>query len=282
MKFPDFTGTLYIDPSFKKADALRHQAVIRFDRSGYTIAVTDNANKNVLFAAITDNLPDFDRRAEIIPGKDLQSIFGILPEDIPAIILFSGNKAILVPGNINNKDIAEVATGFNFDLQPGDVVLWSPVESLNATIIYTAAQGALDFSERIFKNSKKNHIGSVIIGNDHRINTGKEATGCSVYLSEGDFFVHVMKQGRSCYFNNFSYKTPEEFVYYMVAIAKTAEIPLSSFPVIISGHAGADNPAITGLKEFCPHVSMSKPATGSGIIPESEFHKFHELIAALS
>lgn len=283
MNLSDFSGKLFLDPCFKVADPAIHHTIIRLDHNGLTLVVADKKNKRIVFAALTRYETESNKEPEIISQSDLHLLSTILTAGTPGSILFSGTRAILFPGVVNDTSEATGAFGLCFDPLKDETVMLSPVEKIGATLLFGLNKPTFDLAKKLPNNYKMIHLGSVMIENDHqRLNKNSNAL-CSVYLENHDFFVHVIKQKKTSYFNSFGYKSPEEFVYYLVAIANTLEIPLSELPVTIAGPVDADNATITGLMAFCPNVSISKSVNiNCDIIPEADQHKFLELTAIIS
>lgn len=205
------------DKSYQKSKASTYKLYVEVSYSSLQQLVLDTTTntfigfKEHVFADVNNDFTLCKQLEEVIKSDEL---FNQNYKSI--IIALVNNRATLVPNAIYKSEQLDSYHHFNFSIQEDDQFYTDKLINLNAHNVYSISKNISSLFNHL-KNVQFKHFSSSLIEAaliDAKVN--KAISSIYVNVLPSSFQVIVIKNQKLEFFNSFTYKTNEDFIYYLL------------------------------------------------------------------
>ena len=126
------------------------------------------------------------------------------------------------------------------------------------------------------------HHGTVLIGSLLACTEVKNEPICFAYVRPEEFDLVIIQQKKLLFFNSFSYKTPEDFLYYLLFTMEQLQLDTGETKVRVFGTVEEGDRLFDLCQEYIQHLSVYLPAfpgglSGEGVSLQDNYLEIHAL-----
>lgn len=218
------------DKSYKKL-------IIQVSFNGLSFCVFDTLNGNPIVLQHV-HFDAFQRSAKI---EDLfASVFKENPELSyqydEIVILHSNNLSTFVPTALFNEEFLGSYLQYNTKVFETDFFTFDELEKYEMNNVYIPYVNTNNFFIDQFGSFDYKHSNSILVSKLLDFSKNNEERKMFVHLSESHFEIIVVQNQKLHLFNSFDYKTPEDFIYYILFSAEQLQLNPESFKMELLGN----------------------------------------------
>ena len=211
-----------------------------------------------------------------------QDIFNWNYESIK--INLDSNKSTIVPNSFFEKKIIEKYLYFNEKFNKQEIDFFcDELKYMDATVISSTPKKLTFLLKKKFKKIKIQSHSSVFIDSILRKCAQSKENEIFIDLSANRFDIGVVKQSKLFLYNNFTFLSKNDFLYYILNCYNTLNLDSKKDKLYISGEFETDK-IIPDLKEYLYNILLQKRITSLNYsnvfnkMPDFYFHKLFNLI----
>jgi len=226
-----------IDKSFRESQTKNYILSMQISLHGLVFSVfsIDNS-KFIVFEAYT--FKDVET-----PGKIPLQLDLILNEKpwfaFPykkVFVLYQNNLNTLIPTVLFDKDKINLYLGFNQILQKNSRIVYDELSNTSASNIYYLPNLIAEKVKAFWPNSIIKHSSSVLIEGLTRIYKNKTNQNILfLNLQENSFDIVNLRSNKLFYFNNFGFRTKEDFIYFLLSAIEHLNLNPEDVEIILMG-----------------------------------------------
>ncbi len=248
----------FFDKSFKTTQTRSYVMSAVFDMSRIVISIF-NPEKNkhlALLAYETDGLDEFQK----IPGffdKILNTIDWFTFPFHEVNILFQNKLNTLVPAPLFDVENKNFYLGFNHAFQENSRIVFDPLKTNEAVNVYYIPNPFVEKVKDLWPNAKISHFSSALIES--------LAIGFKNKIDNNRLFVHVeaktfsavyFKDNKLHFYNQFSYRTQEDFIYFLLAAIEQLSLNPEDVKLCLLGLIDKSAAVYGLLYRYIRHISF--------------------------
>jgi hypothetical protein len=187
----------------------------------------------------------------------------------------------LIPNSLFDKEYLREYLNLNTTVHNKEVY-YHKQSTMDAVNIFAAEKEIIEWFQSKYphKNIKVLHYTSPFI-EGIMINESQKDERAMYIVSEKDYMAIIVRNNKKLEFcNNFSYRTPEDFLYFVMFVFDQLKLNPEVTPVTVWGELSNDSPIYSKLYKYIRNVSFgNKPSTlNFGYQFDEVFdHKFYDL-----
>ena len=197
------------------------QLSIQFSLDGFSFSINSlSLEKTLFFSKYTFN-SSLQSPEKLL--KEITSIFETdtnLQQDFEKVVVFhQNNLATIVPNEYFNENSLKDYLNFTIKTLATDFISYDGIDDIEAKNVYIPYVNINNYLFQNFGEFEYKHHASELIEKLITKNSGEEKQ-VFINVSKTSFDVVVLQQKNLILYNNFTYKTKEDFIYYVLFIAE--------------------------------------------------------------
>ena len=256
---------------------------VQFSLTGLSFLVTQPSTKEVSFflEKKLESNPSPEELLECLK-KAIRENEGLQENFDEIIVIYATNLYALVPTSLFDETKASDYLKLNSKILANDFVAYDTLENSDLTIVYIPYININNYLFERFGLFKYFHSTTLLL--NYILNVEKHAKKPKVYLNVMDnlFDIIVMKNGGLLLCNTYEYKTPEDFIYYILFCLEQLKLNPDSIEFIISGNINQDDDLYSILYTYIRNISFIKHEFHPAILSEDDEMIHHDLLLKLA
>ncbi len=230
---------------------------IQVSEEGLFYTINDSVRKQCI--AVVAN--EYENKAESLIDK-FQSIVKsdvYLNKHYKAVNFFLvSDKLTLVPADFFDKKYIKDYFKFNHFLKPDEEVHFAYIEEIKAYLLYAFPSVLINFLVNHFPEIRFFHSAYPFIKNIFRIDADASEIFETVGLnfSENFFEIFIVKKQKPVLYNNFSFNTPEDALFYIAAILNKISANTKRISMFAQGDIAINDKIYLLLQKFFPQIEL--------------------------
>ncbi|XMO86311.1 DUF3822 family protein [Algibacter sp. AS12] len=202
------------------------------NRDSNTIVVFKGYNfeKKLNPIEVLDQLKQLFARETVLQGH-----FGNI------IIIYDNDLSTLVPNSLFNESHLADYLKFNSKILKSDFIAYDTIKENNSVNVYVPYININNYIYDKFGAFTFKHVSTILI--ESILQTEKESNTTNMYVNVGDnhFEIIVVNKSNLQLYNRFSYRTKEDFIYYILFTAEQLNLDPDSLNLVLIGAITKDN-----------------------------------------
>ena len=242
---------------------------IQVSLNGLSFCVLDSIGKKIVRAGthrFRTRLNPYEAQKELKSFVKSQGIEDYAFSEVVAVHrndLFSlVPKVLFDPGELPNY------LKFNARILANDLLEYDEIPSFDLVNVYVPFANINNTLYDLFGEFEFKHHGTVLIETLLGSSAGQQEPLCYAYVTEEEFDLIVIQQKKLLFFNTFSYKTPEDFLYYLLFSLEQLQLDAGETKLRFFGAVEETDPVFELCQEYIQHLSIYLPELPGGISAE--------------
>ena len=248
---------------------------VQLSLSGLSFLVIDSiSNKVVFFSEKKHSHPHSPEELLI----DLTLAFSEqleLQENFKEVsVAYATTLYALVPTPLFDEKMASEYLKLNSKILANDFIAYDSLENNDITIVYIPYVNINNYLFDRFGNFKYYHSSTLLL--KYILNLEKHTTKPKIYINVGKeiFDIIIVKDGELLLCNTYEYKTPEDFIYYILFCLEQLKLNPDIIECVLSGVIEEGDNNYTILYTYLRHVSF---ITSEGLLEiKAEINSQHQ------
>ncbi len=162
-------------------------------------------------------------------------------------------KVLFDPGELPNY------LKYNAKILANDLLEYDEIPSFDLTNVYVPFANINNTIYDLFGDFEFKHHGTVLIEALLGSAAGSNEPVCFVYVTPEELDLIVLQQKKLLFFNNFSYTSPEDFLYYLLFSMEQLQLDPKETKVRVFGSVEEGDPIFDLCQEYVQHLSLYLP-----------------------
>ena len=239
---------------------------VQVSLTGLSFLVTDPDTRETLFFSEkkfnTSRTPE-----EILLAieEEIDQIEALQPIFETVNVVYSNNVYSTVPTPLFDESKASEYLKFNSKILNNDYIAYDQLDNHDITIVYVPYVNINNYFFERYGIFKYYHKTTIFLNNVLNNEKHSNAIKMYIHIQFDQFDCVVVKNGRTELCNTFSYKTPEDLIYYVLFCIEQLSLNPDTLPIIICGEIelGDSNYAI--LYRYIRHISFTEDNEASDL-----------------
>ena len=221
---------------------LNKRLSVQFSLTGLSFLVTELSSKEALFFLEIkfDNSPSPEELLENLKKSILENE-GLQDDFDEILAIYATNLYALVPSPLFDETKASDYLKLNSKILANDFIAHDTLDNQDLIIVYIPYININNYLFERFGLFKYYHSTTLLL--NYILNIEKHAKKPKVYLNVMNslFDIIVIKNGGLLLCNTYEYKTPEDFIYYILFCLEQLKLNPDSIEFVISGNINLDD-----------------------------------------
>lgn len=236
---------------------LTNRLSVQLSLTGLSFLVTDSSsNEEVFFYEKPfHNLTSPEEL--LIEINKIFSDYESLSEEFKEVVLiYTTNLYALVPTPLFNEKIASEYLKLNSKILVNDFVAFDVLDSNNITVVYIPFVNINNYFFEKFGNFKYYHSSTLLL--KHILGLEKYSKKPKIYINmeKSIFDIIITNEGNLEFGNSFEYKSPEDFIYYVLFTLEQLKLNPDSIECILTGNIKKEDDYYTILYTYIRHIQL--------------------------
>lgn len=233
-----------------------HRLSVQISLTGLSFLVTSSAHEVLHFSEENFNHPHTPEELYIKLTGAFASIGSLQGNFEHVSLVYSNPIFTTVPLPLFDEDKASEYLKFNTKILRNDYVSHDTLAKENLCVVYVPFVNINNYIFDRFGNFKYYHAGSLLI--KYALQKEKHTVSPKVYIHVQDahFYVVVVKNATLQLCNSFSYKTPEDFIYYVLFCYEQLELDPETIETVLMGAIDKEHELFEVIYTYIRNVSF--------------------------
>lgn len=162
----------------------------------------------------------------------------------------------LVPSSLFDENKASEYLKFNTKILSNDFISYDEIEGQNAVVVYVPLVNINNFMFEQYGSFEYYHSSTLLVQNF--LNTEKHAQEIKVYLHilQEQVDCIIINNGKLALCNSYSYKTPEDFIYYVLFCFEQLKLNPETIKAVLCGDISEESEIYTILYTYVREISF--------------------------
>jgi hypothetical protein len=233
---------------------------IQVGLNGLSFCVLDTISKKILaFEKIAFKTPS----TPYLMLKELKGMFGqkskIGNEFSEVVVIHKNNMFSLVPKPLFNTDELPNYLKFNAKIMANDLIAHDEIPNQDIVNVYVPYTNINNYIFDLFGEFEFKHSGTVLINTLLNQNRVSNQPVCYIQVSEKDMEMMVVSEKKLLFYNQFEYKTKEDFLYYLLFSLEQLQMDLTKIQLKLFGSVEEGDGIYELSRNYIEHVSVFIP-----------------------
>lgn len=198
----------------------------------------------------------FPKSKNIFDSVGLEAILSEVISDKAATIefIYSGLDFCLVPKSIYKNDLIPTLFDFLAKDEVNSIYRSEEISKMQAFACYGIQENIFNLLSNFSKSVKITHNSTSLV--EYLLNQ-TQFDQLHLRISDQSFECVLLQNNKLMLFNQFKFKTLEEFVYYVMSIFNSFSLEAMNFPIVLSGTITVDSKIIELLNKYVKNVQFA-------------------------
>jgi len=284
MLIPVETGQNYtiLQKSSNISNPILNRLSVQISMIGLSFLITNAETKEVVFFKEEPlNRPHTPEELQLVLERVLNTHNALEGPFTEVVVLFSTPICTVVPSTLFDANKAIEYLKFNSKILASDFVAYDEVMKQDTVVVYIPFVNINNLFFERFGAFKYYHTTSLLLKDvleTHKLSTTKE-----VFINvQSDFFtLIIMFNGKLHLCNSYSYKTPEDFIYYVLFCFEQLKLNPDSVRVTLSGSVSKNDTLYNLLYTYVRHIDFVKASKLNTLGTNSKEHHHHYILKSI-
>lgn len=176
-------------------------------------------------------------------------------------IVHTNNLVTVVPLALFYENEAVNYLKFNTKILPTDFVAFDKISSQEMVVVYVPYVNINNYFFETFGSFKYYHSSSIAIKAAMETSGFKKDTTVFIDVVEDSFLCTIVANNKLLLHNVYTYKTEEDFIYYILFCFEQLQLNPNETPIILSGKIAKNDNLYTILYKYIRHIDFVKVPT---------------------
>ncbi len=206
--------------------------------------------------------------------KELKKMF--LEYSIPdqkfleVTVVHRNNLFTLVPKDLFDKKELPNYLKFNTKLLADDRIVFDEIKNFDIVNVYVPFTNINNYIFSLFGEFEFKHSGTILLQILLGQNKPPAEKVCYVYVSQKNIEIVVLGQRKPLLYNHFSYKTKEDFLYYLLFVYEQLDLDTELVELKLFGAVEENDELYNIAFEYINNLSVFEPSNSKHIIDGSK------------
>lgn len=233
---------------------------IQVSLNGLSFSITDTISNTILkreAVVFEKELTPFQLKKKLIEVFNACKI----PQDTftEVEVIHRNNLFSLVPKALFNKEELANYLKFNAKLLANDDMVFDEIENHDIINVYVPFTNINNYIYELFGEFTFKHHGSVLIQALLNNQSNSNAPVCYAHLAEKQLDIVVLSQKKLLLYNNFSYETQEDFMYYLLFTLEQLNLNTEDIKLRLFGVIEEEDSLYTLCKKYISTIAIFAP-----------------------
>jgi len=208
------------DKSFKETDTQYYNMTMQISLHGFYFTLFDT-QKNKFLGLETYHFANLDNEEDIAVELDrIISNSSWLTADFNKVkVLYNNEYSTLVPAPLFNEEYKATFLEFNQPAAKEHLISFDRLNNTGSVSVYSIPGALNDIIKKFWPNATVSHFSSFFIEClALNFKNKLEKDTLFVNVNDGNYQVLNFKNNKLVFFNRFTYKTKEDFIYFLLAV----------------------------------------------------------------
>ncbi len=231
---------------------------VQISLTGLSFLVTVSDTKEVLFFSEEklSNTPTPEEILDVIE-KTIESKKVLQNSFNQVTLLYATNLYTLVPIALFDETKASEYLKFNSKILANDFISHDTLKNQDLVVVYVPYVNINNFFFEKYGSFKYYHAASVLIKTIIRAEKFSKEHKVYIHVQPESFDCLVVKEGTLALCNTFSYRTPEDFIYYLLFCMEQLKLNPESTEVVLSGAIKEESDIFEIVYRYVRNVSFT-------------------------
>ncbi len=230
-------------------------------QNGFSFSVFDSPRNK--FIALESYIP----RKKSADNQDFLSFIRLLLSQLPELtrnkfkevhLSFSHPASTFVPSALFVEEDKEKYFLMNHTLHSGEKIHVEYMGVLNAYTLYAMDMALSAYFQTTFPGIVFHHVASILVQNILIENKNRQSAGLFAHIKADYFELVVIKEHKLIFYNRFSYKTAEDFSYYLLFVCEQLQLNPESAEVFLLGEIEKKSSIYSLLYKYIRNIKFGK------------------------
>jgi hypothetical protein len=256
------------DETFHPSNAGHYILHINVDGfSGFSFSVYDAPrNKFIVLEAYTPRKKCTDNQEFV---SFLKAVLRQLPELTKnkfkeVHMSFSHAASTFVPSALYVEEDKEKYFLMNHTLHPDEKIMADYIGSLDAYTIYALDNSLSDYFKGLFSGIHFHHVSTILVQNILIENKNRQSASLFAHVKPDHFELLMLKDHKLIFYNRFSYKTAEDFIYYILFVCEQLQLNPENAEIQLLGEIEKKSAVYAILYKYIRNIKFGKRSEAYG------------------
>ncbi|RNC88605.1 MAG: DUF3822 family protein [Allomuricauda sp.] len=206
--------------------------------------------------------------------KELKKLFdeeGITEQNFNEVVVVHRNNLFgLVPKDLFDENELANYLKFNTKLLANDHIVFDEIKNFDMFNVYVPFTNVNNYIFSLFGEFEFKHSGTVLLQILLGLDTLPSTKVCYAYISQNNIEVVVLGQRKPLLYNYFSYKTKEDFLYYLLFIYEQLELDTSEVELKLFGSVEENDELYEMAYQYIKNIAVFTPSNASHILDSDD------------
>jgi Protein of unknown function (DUF3822) len=214
--------------NIEKTEKNNKKLVLQISLNGYSFCVINLLNQQIsnLTETTFKTTPKTNKNNHItkIVSENLISKPELNEQYDEIIVLYSNNLNTFVPDTLFDEDYLGSYLQYNTKVFETDFFAFDTIENFEMHNVFIPYIHINNILIDHFKNFKYKHSNSILVPKILNLSKNNDSKKMYVHVQKNHFEIIVAHNQKLILFNSFEYKTPEDFIYYILFTAEQLDL----------------------------------------------------------
>jgi hypothetical protein len=237
-----------------------HKLSIQVSLNGLSFCILDTIGKKIVKAekhTFDNRLNPYGAQKELKRFIKKQQIKDYAFSEV--MVVHRNDLFSLVPKDLFDPNEMANYLKFNTKILVNDLLEYDEIPSFEMVNVYVPFVNINNFIYELFGDFEFKHHSTVLIESLLGRNASSADAICYTYVTENELDIVILQNKKLIFYNNFSYKTPEDFLYYLLFTWEQLRLDPNDIKLRLFGTIEEGDPIFSICQDYIQHLSIYLP-----------------------
>lgn len=265
-------STNITDKNYKKL-------VIQVSLNGLSFACLDTiTNKAFTLESITIDNFEKNVRIEDVFTQSFSKYPELQSKYDEILIIHSNNLCTFVPKALFDEEYLGSYLQFNTKVFETDFFAFDEIPNYEMNTVYIPYVNLNNFFIDQFGTFDYKHANTILVEKLLDLSKNNDARKMFIHVSENHFEMVVLQNQKLELYNSFEYKTPEDFMYYILFVAEQLHLNPENFQLELLGKINEESPLFKIAYKYIRNVKLFENTTANNYFSAEKNREYYILL----
>ncbi|MGB5647445.1 DUF3822 family protein [Muriicola sp.] len=246
-----------------------HKLSIQVSLNGLSFCILDTIGKKIVKAekqSFDNRLTPYEAQKELKRFIKKQQIKEYAFSEV--VVVHRNDLFSLVPKVLFDPNELANYLKFNTKILANDLLEYDEIPAFEMVNVYVPFVNINNFIYELFGDFEFKHHGTVLIESLLSSNAHSSEGICYAYVTADELDLIVLQNKKLIFFNNFSYHTPEDFLYYLLFTWEQLHLDPSEMKLKLFGSIKEDDPMYSLCQSYVQNISLYIPGLPDDLLTD--------------
>lgn len=252
--------THFLDKSFNEQNTRSYVMSVTIDINGCTVGIYDQGKSKVL-GILTRYFEGLKKEVEIIGQLEvlLNTVSWLTLPFSNVNLVYKNNESTLVPMPLFDKNNAALYLEFNHVFQKNNRIAFDIIKHTDAVNVYGLPKSLVEKVKTTWPNIVIKHSATSLIENLSALVKNKSDNNTLfIDVSVSSFDLLYFKDNKLHFYNQFSFHTKTDFVYFLLSAVEQLELNPESVKLMLLGKIDKSDEIYEIVYRYVRHIEFVK------------------------